>query len=167
LLVLTGIVADVVLRDWMLPHYALDNATAGEAWKSVRTSINAEAKQFFVFVLLRLVLPTVAMAILFILLIIPGLAVAGAIWAIEYGIHAAFAGSTGGAAVTGQILHGFFGAVALCLLLLASICLGGPVGTGIREYALIFYGGRYPVLGDILFPPAAQSPPQTRASRFA
>jgi len=27
------------------------------------------------------------------------------------------------------------------------------VSTGVREYALIFYGGRYRVLGDILYPP--------------
>lgn len=167
LLALTGIAADVVLRDWMLPHYALDNATAGEAWKAVRTSIHAETKQFFVYVLLRLVLPTVAMAVLFMVLLIPALAVAGSVGAIEYGIHSAFAHATGGAAITGKILEGFLAAVALCLLVLAGICLGAPVGTGIREYALLFYGGRYPVLGDILYPPAAQAPPSNRASRFA
>ena len=37
--------------------------------------------------------------------------------------------------------------------LLAGICIGGPVSTAIREYALIFYGGRYKALGDILYPP--------------
>jgi hypothetical protein len=30
------------------------------------------------------------------------------------------------------------------------------LSTGIREYALIFYGGRYKALGDILYP---QPPP--------
>jgi len=38
---------------------------------------------------------------------------------------------------------------------LAGICLGGPVSTGLREYALMFYGGRYQALGDVLYPPAA------------
>jgi hypothetical protein len=155
LLVVVGIVADVILRDWMLPHFALDNATAGEAWSRVWASVNAETKQFFVYVLLRVVLPTVALAGLFMLLIIPGLAVAGSIGAIEYGVHSAFADSTGGAAVAGALLQAFFGVVAFGLLLLASVCLGGPVGTGIREYALMFYGGRYQGLGDILYPPGS------------
>ena len=53
----------------------------------------------------------------------------------------------------------FFGLLAFGLMLLASICLGGPVSTGIREYALIFYGGRYQALGEILYPP----PPPPRA----
>ena len=42
--------------------------------------------------------------------------------------------------------------LAFGFALLAGICLGGPVSTGIREYALIFYGGRYKELGDTLYP---------------
>jgi hypothetical protein len=42
----------------------------------------------------------------------------------------------------------------------AGICLGGPVGTGIREYALIFYGGRYKELGDALYPVSGNTIPQ-------
>jgi hypothetical protein len=37
---------------------------------------------------------------------------------------------------------------------LASICLGGPLSTAAREYALLFYGGRYQALGDLLSPPS-------------
>jgi hypothetical protein len=36
------------------------------------------------------------------------------------------------------------------------------LSTGIREYAVIFYGGRYKVLGDLLYPtvpPAFTSAP--------
>jgi len=166
LLVLAGIVADLFLRDWMLPHFALDNAPAGEAWNSVWASIKAEKRQFAAYVLLRVVLPTIAMVALFMVLIIPGLALAGALGAIGYGVHSAFAGASGGAAVAGMILQAFFGVVAFGLLLLASICLGGPISTGIREYALMFYGGRYQALGDILDPPAPQSP-GAGTSKFA
>ena len=42
MLVLAGIVTDLVLRDWILPHFALDNATAGEAWTRVWARIKAE-----------------------------------------------------------------------------------------------------------------------------
>jgi hypothetical protein len=153
LLILAGIVTDLILRDWMLPHYALDNATAGEAWTQVWARIAAEKRQFFVYALLRVVLPLVAMAGLFMVLIIPGLALAGSLAAIEYGLHSAFADSTGASAVVGVLLQVFFGLVALGFALLASICLGGPVSTGVREYALIFYGGRYHALGDALYPP--------------
>ena len=167
LLVLAGILADVILRDWMLPHFALDNATAGQAWSWVWARIKAEKKQFFVYALLRVVLPTVAMAVVFMLLLIPGLALAGALGAIEYGVHSAFADATGGGAVAGTMLQVFFALVAFILLLLGGICLGGPISTGIREYALLFYGGRYQALGDILYPSAALPPPEIAAPKFA
>ena len=41
LIMVVGIVLDVVLRDWMLPHYALDNATAGQAWAAVWAAASA------------------------------------------------------------------------------------------------------------------------------
>ena len=60
LLVLVGVVVDVILRDWMLPHYALEDATAGEAWEEVWDRITAEKRQFAVYALLRLILPAIA-----------------------------------------------------------------------------------------------------------
>ena len=155
LMALLGFLADLILRDLMMPHYALDNATAGEAWAAVWWAINAEKRQFFVYVVLRVVLPTVAMVGLFVIFLVPGLILAGSIGAIEYAIHQSFAVSTGASATVGVMLQVFFGALAFFFFLLASICLGGPVSTGVREYALTFYGGRYPALGDILYPAAA------------
>jgi hypothetical protein len=55
--------------------------------------------------------------------------------------------------MVGILLQVFFGVVAFGIAVLVGICLGGPVSTGIREYALMFYGGRYQALGDILYPP--------------
>ena len=159
LLVLAGVLLDVVLRDWMLPHFAVDNATAGEAWREVWQHVKAEKRQFLVYVLLRVALPAVAMAVLFMILLIPGLIVAGSFGALVYAIHAAFANSSGGAAEAGLLVQVFFGMVGFFLMVLAGICLGGPVSTGIREYSLTFYGGRYEALGDILYPPAPQSAP--------
>jgi hypothetical protein len=153
LLVLAGFVIDMALRDWMLPHFALDNATAGEAWARVWARMMAEKRQFLVYTLLRVALPTIAMIAMFIVLIIPGLMLAGALAAVVYGIHSAFAGSTGAAWMVGILLQVFFGVVAFGIAVLVGICLGGPVSTGIREYALMFYGGRYQALGDILYPP--------------
>ena len=153
LLALAGFALDVILRDWMLPHYALEDATAGEAWQEVWDRITAEKSQFAVYALLRLILPVIAMVALLIVLVIPGLMVAGSVAAIVYAIHSAFADATGASALIVILLQVFFGVVAFGFALLASICLGGPLSTGLREYALIFYGGRYQALGDLLDPP--------------
>ncbi|MGO9338983.1 MAG: hypothetical protein ACLPY1_15935 [Terracidiphilus sp.] len=153
LLALAGAATDLILRDFMLPHYALENATAGEAWAEVWDRITAEKRQFIVYALLRVALPVVAMVALFLVLILPGLALAGSLAAVEFGLHSAFADSSGASALVGILLQVFFGVIAFGFAVLASICLGGPVSTGIREYALVFYGGRYQALGDILYPP--------------
>jgi len=152
LLVVLGIALDVILRDFMLPHYALEDASAGEAWSSVWARVTAEKGQFFAYALLRLILPTVAGIAIFIILLIPGLVLAGAVAGVELGIHSAFATSTGSASVAGIMLQVFVGIVAFGFFALASICLGGPLSTGTREYAILFYGGRYQVLGDLLYP---------------
>jgi hypothetical protein len=167
LFVLAAIVTDVVLRDWMLPHYALDDATAGEAWSRVWAAFEAEKRQFLVYALLRLVLPTIAMIGLFVLLLIPGLMLAGSLAAVEFGLHSTFANATGASSVVGILLEVFFGVLAFGFALLASVCLGGPLSTGLREYALIFYGGRYQALGNILYPPPAPPPSEAGAPRFA
>jgi hypothetical protein len=153
-LVVLGVALDVAMRDWMLPHIALEDATAGEAWSSVWARIRVEKGQFFVYAILRLILPIVASIAIFMILLIPGLVLAGAVAGVELGIHSAFASSTGSAAAAGVMLQVFFGLVALGFAGLASICLGGPLSTATREYAILFYAGRYKVLGDLLYPPA-------------
>jgi hypothetical protein len=154
LVALVAMLADLILRDGMLPHFALDDASAGEAWFQVWSRIKAERRQFLVYALLRIALPIIATIGLFILFMIPGLILAGSIAAVEFGIHSTFADATGASALVGNLLEVFFGLIAFGLALLAGICLGGPVSTAIREYALVFYGGRYKELGDTLYPPS-------------
>jgi hypothetical protein len=156
-LVVAGILSDLILRDWMMPHMALDNATAGEAWRQVRARMMAEKMQFVVYGLLRVILPSIAAIGAFIVLAIPGLMLAGAVATIEWGVHSMFSGATGSSWFVGIALEVFFGLVAFGFALLASICVGGPLSTGLREYALIFYGGRYKALGDFLYPAQATS----------
>jgi hypothetical protein len=155
LLVLAGFLSDLILRDLMLPHFALDNATAGEAWRQVRVRIRADQRQFLVYAILRAILPAIASIGLFIVMLLPGLMLAGSLAAIEFGVHSMFANATGASWLVGIALEVFFGVIAFGFALLAGICLGGPLSTGIREYALIFYGGRYKALGDILYPSQA------------
>jgi hypothetical protein len=150
LLALAGVAADVILRDWMLPHYALDDATAGEAWSQVCAHISAEKRQFAAYAVLRVILPTIATIALIMVLAIPGLVLAGGLAMVEWGLHSYFADATGGSAAVGIMLQAFFGVVAFFFGLLAMVCLGGPLSTTFREYALVFYGGRYRALGEIL-----------------
>jgi hypothetical protein len=106
-----------------------------------------------VYALLRVVLPiAVALAILLIL-IIPGLLVLGSSAIIEVGLHEAFLNATGAMMVLGICVEVLVGLIALALAVLVGICLQGPVGTWVRQFALLFYGGRYPALGAILYPP--------------
>ena len=154
LLVIVGaILMDVILRDWMLPHFALENATAGQAWAAVWERFSREKGQFLAYALLRVILPIVAMIAIFLVMLIPMIILVAAVAGVEWGIHAAFAGASGSAAAAGIFLQVFFGVVVFGFGLLASICVGGPVSTTIREYALMFYGGRYQQLGDLLSSP--------------
>jgi len=155
LLALGGLLIDLILRDLMLPHFALENATAGEAWRQVRARIKVEQRQFLVYAILRVILPVIASFGLFIVMLLPGLMLAGSLAGIEWGVHSVFSGATGASWLVGIALEVFFGLIAFGFALLAGICLGGPLSTGIREYALIFYGGRYKALGDILYPTQA------------
>jgi hypothetical protein len=153
LVVVVYILLDIVLRDWMMPHYALENATAGQAWSAVWENISGEKGSFFVYAVLRLILPTIAFVGVFIVLLIPVAVMLGAVVMAEYAIHAGFANASGLSSVIGVLLELFIGLLALGFAIVIGVSLGGPLSTALREYALMFYGGRFQKLGDILFPP--------------
>jgi hypothetical protein len=50
-------------------------------------------------------------------------------------------------------IEAVLGLIFFALALFLTICLGGPLSIAVRNYALVFYGGRYQVLGNILYPP--------------
>lgn len=158
LFALAGITANLILRDLMLPHYALDNATAGEAWSEVWENIRAEKGAFFVYALLRIILPIAATFAIVIAMIIPAILFVAVTAAIEVGIHAMLTSAGGTSAVAGIFFQVIVGIVAFCVAVLAALCVGGPLSTAVREYAILFYGGRYPQLGNILFPPLPPPP---------
>ena len=138
LLILVGLAIDLILRDFMLPHFALENATAGQAWTAAWTHIRDEKGSFFAYALLRILLPIVALIVLFIVLIIPAIIFIAVVAVVEVAIHAAF---TGSAAAIGIFLQVSIGVLATGVALLVG-SLRGPLSTAIWEYALIFYGGR-------------------------
>ncbi len=148
-LALLGIALDVVMRDFMLPHFALENASAGEAWGAVWDRVVAEKGAFLLYAVLRIVLPILAMIGIFILLIIPIVIVFGSLGVFMAMVHASSAGATP-IGIFLQVVAGLAMAVAGVML---AICFGGPLSIAIRNYALVFYGARYQPLGDVLYPP--------------
>jgi hypothetical protein len=158
LFLLVCFAAEIILHDLMLPHYALDNATAGQAFNAAWERIVKAKGSFFFYALLRIVLPIAAMILIFIVMLIPAIVFIGATAGIEYVLHSAYEGATGGAAAFGIFLQIVVGIVAFAIAFLVSLCIGGPLSTGVREYALVFYGGRYQALGDILAAPPPADP---------
>ena len=150
---LAAVVIDIVLRDLMLPHYALEDATAREAWVAVRAHVTAEKGSFVLYAVLRVLLPIVAMMGLVMLAAIPLLIVFGILALCFAGLHPVFADATAGMASLRLALEILFGAIAAVIGLLAAISFGGPLCLWVRNFALLFYGGRYPILGNVLVPP--------------
>jgi hypothetical protein len=154
---LAAYLVDVVLHDFILPHMALENASFGQAWAAVRARIGAEKGAFVFYAFLRAILPFVAMIAVLIVAAIPLLIVFGILALAAAGFHTALADLTGVVAFIRIAIMILFGVIGIGLGLLVAFSLGGPIATWIRNYALLFYGGRYAALGDVLSPPPAPS----------
>jgi hypothetical protein len=164
LLALIFAVVNLTMHDFMLPHIALENATVRAAWLAACGYIKAEKGAFLLYVFLRLMLPFLAMIALFIILFIPLLIVFGILGISVIGFTAALTYATGVTRIFFIALDAIVGLFTLCLGLLVAISVGGPIATWKRNYALLFYGGRYQVLGDILSPPPPPIPSTTEVA---
>jgi hypothetical protein len=91
-------------------------------------------------------------------LFIPLLVIFGILAISEIGFNAALANATGMTRIFLIALEAIVGLFTFVIGLFVAISLGGPIATWIRNYALIFYGGRYQALGEILVPPAPPIP---------
>jgi hypothetical protein len=159
LVVLAGIAIHVILHDLMLPHMALENASAGEAWHEVRMAIADEKGGFLLFTFFRVVLPMAATIAAAIAIAIPFFLVFATFGLSAYGIGGLIANASG---ATAFFLTLFVVAVTLIVIavaILLGLCVGGPIGIATRYYALLFYGGRYTALGDLLSPPLPPAAP--------
>jgi hypothetical protein len=157
LLVLAGIAVHVILNDLMLPHMALEDASAGEAWYRVRAAIAVEKGGFLLFTFLRVVLPMAAMIAAAIALAIPFILLFATFGLSVYGLGGLISNASGANAMLLILLGVIVGIIVIAAAIFLGLCVGGPIGIATRYYALLFYGGRYPVLGDLLSPP----PPPT------
>src|SRR5579872_6794973 len=141
---LLAVSIDIVLRDFMLPHFALEDASAGTAWHIVHTRIAAEKGSFFLYAVLRILLPIAALVALLMILAIPMLLLFGVFAAIFAGLHVVLAN----AGPLRMVLEILVGLVAFAIGVLLAISYGGPLSIWVRNFALVFYSGRYKLLGD-------------------
>jgi hypothetical protein len=155
LVVVAAIATDVILRDFMLPHIALENASAGQAWAAVRIRIAQEKGAFLLYALLRVILPAAVVLGLVIALAIPCLILFGGLALVMGIVHGVLSNATGAAWVLRTFLECLIGTTVVALGCFLAISFGGPLCIAVRNYALLFYGGRYQALGDILSPPPA------------
>lgn len=115
--------------------------------------IMSEKGGFALYALLRIVLPIAAGILAFVVMLIPAIVLV-VIFAVPIGgLAAGVASAAGLSKLIFILLIAAIAIVGVALVVLIGICLGGPIGIGVRNYALLFYGGRYQVLGDLLSPP--------------
>jgi hypothetical protein len=152
-LCLVAYAVNAVLHDFILPHMALENLTVLQSWAAAWPRIRVEKGSFALYLLMRAILPFAAYIGLVIVMIIPMVIVIGILVLTGVGFHAAFEGATGVIAFIGIFIEVVLGIIGLSFMLILGFGLGGPIATWIRNYALLFYGGRYQVLGNILSPP--------------
>lgn len=142
-----------LLTDFALPFIALENASISEALSGFGLVLQADPGEFFLYMLLKIVLAIafciggyIALFLAEIATVIPCAIVGGVAWLVlrNFGLP-------------GKILLGV-GAFMLFLLGIVWIfylIIGGLgyVLTFFQAYALYFLGGRYPLLGNLLEPP--------------
>lgn len=163
LIVLLAIFSGVILvltKDFVVPQMALEGIGAVEAWRRLWRMLQAERGEYFVYIVIKIVLAIVALIMVFIATLILGLFIA--VPAILVGVVAAVGGQSAGltwnaytitlAIVVGSIVFaGFFYLVSL---------LSVPVTVFFPAYSIYFFAARYPALAQALYPaPPAPVPP--------
>jgi hypothetical protein len=150
----------MVVRDFMMPVWALEGATVGQAWQRARRIIERAPGDFLKYAIVKAVLRlAVGLAgglAWFLSVLVSAVPVAGIGLAVYFALRNAGTGVTIGMI----ILAIAAGAVFLVWgALLFVVFLGAPL-LGLQCYAVEWLGGRYPLLGNLLWPPSPAAPLQ-------
>lgn len=155
----------MVVRDMMLPAWALENATIGQAWRWTKAVIESSPKQFAFYTLIKAglhITVAIAGAMAFFLGIlvtaIPCVVVGLGVW-----LSLRHAGTAGHVVMIAFAIAG--GLIVLAWILLLYVACFGTALLVLQCYANYWVGSRYKPLGDLLEPPAvpvmiAPEPPQ-------
>lgn len=155
LLSLVAVLVKTVVRDFLLPPMALEDASIGTAFDRFVEAARGDVAGFAIYVLLRFVL-LAGLAIASMIVVLVPFALLGlmgfGVGALLY--HLLWAGGLGGRAIV--IAYGAVaGLIFTALYILAMIAVFGTLGIFKRSYAIIFFGSRYSALGNLLEPPPA------------
>lgn len=142
---------DTTLGCFALPRMALEDAPILDALEDVWSDMRAEPGQFALFFLFRVLLSIAATIIAFLAFLIPVVVVT--LLGVVIGLLLKAISTTALVALGIPALI-----VVIILFVAAGIGLSGTIGTFRRNYALLFYGGRYPELARMLWPPSVPSP---------
>jgi hypothetical protein len=153
-LILAACAAQVVLNDFILPHMAIEGASFRKAWTDVRMRIGASKETFLSFFILRLGMPLLAGMVLALAAWLVGLAVFWILGMSAAGFEAMLDGAAGVRAYLLMAVHALFVVLGLAAGLVIAVSFGGPLGVFMRSYALVYYGGHYKALGNLLEPSA-------------
>ncbi|HEU5351311.1 MAG TPA: hypothetical protein VFU55_06910 [Terracidiphilus sp.] len=154
--------ADTILHDFLLPHMALENLPVIEAWEQFISRATSDPGAFATYLSERFILPIIGFMSLSLAAAILGSILSGLVAVpLAHMESVVRSGSLAGALLAALVLLPL-ALLAVAFAIFVSLCLGGPLATWVRNYALIFYGGRYQALGDLLTPAEAklaQPPP--------
>jgi hypothetical protein len=159
LLAFAGYLVEALMTCFVLPRMAIEDAVIRDALEDVWGDLQAEPGQFALFLLLRFlvsiaasIVAAIALAIALIPILIVGIIAAlilknlSLTLAIGLGVPLAI--------------------LACAFFLLAVIGVSGTIGTFRRNYAMLFYAGRYPELATALWPPPPPPAPPSWAPGF-
>jgi hypothetical protein len=142
---------DTTLGCFALPRMALEDTPMLEALEEVWNDMRVEPGQFALFFLFRVLLSVAATIIAFLIFLIPLVVVT--LLGVVIGLLLKAISTTALVALGIPALI-----VVVILFVAAAIGLSGTIGTFRRNYALLFYGGRYPELAAMLWPPSKPVP---------
>ncbi|HEY6272672.1 MAG TPA: hypothetical protein VIX19_11885 [Terriglobales bacterium] len=155
-----GAIIAILAQDFGVPILALDDLTVSDAWTVLKQSVATEPWAYAGYLGMKLVLSVaagimagIAGIFIFLILLIPGAIVGLGGYAIGQAV-----GPT-----AGVVLAVLGGLVVAALAALISMLLTAPLAVFFTSYSLYFFGGRYPRLGELLWPqpPAPVIPPTT------
>ncbi len=145
-------VVDSLMQDFLLPPMAIDDAPLESAFKRFFTLVKTNFGSLVVYVLLRFAVG-IGLTWILMLIFLAGLMIAGlAIFGIGTVLYHALWASTVGE-ITCVALAILTGLIVVLVYILAIIAIYGTAAVFKQSYAVYFFGGRYPALGDRLEPP--------------
>lgn len=158
--VLVVFVFAALAKDFIVPLMALDDLRVGGAWSALKTMIKAEPWSFAGYLGMKLLLSfVVSIALAIPLVFIFFALIVGGVVAALFGSVVIHNPSHG--LIIAGILLAVLAFIAFMLFFFGlTLFVSAPASVFFSSYALYFLGGRYPKLGELMWPtPIAPPPP--------